>query len=65
MSLTDERECDVQFDHFYTKMTIIENDACDHFIKLQEEIYLISNLTELKIQSMNGCKCAHPYVKDC
>ena len=47
------------------KLTIIENDACDHFMKLQEETSLINNLIELKIQSTNGCDFAHQYEQQC
>jgi hypothetical protein len=47
------------------KLTIIENDACDHFIKLQEETCLISNLIELKIKSTNDCDFIHQYEKEC
>ena len=43
------------------QLTIIENDACDHFIKFKEETGLINNLSELKIQSTNGCDFAHQY----
>jgi hypothetical protein len=46
------------------KLTIIENDACDHFMKFQEETSLINNLIELKIQSTNGCDFAHQYEKE-
>jgi hypothetical protein len=47
------------------KRTIIENDACDHFMKFQEETSLINNLIELKIQSTNGCDFAHQYETEC
>jgi hypothetical protein len=47
------------------RLTIIENDACDHFIKLQEETCLINNLLELKIVSTNGCDFAHQYEEEC
>jgi hypothetical protein len=46
------------------RLTIIENDACDHFIKLQDETCLITNLAELKIESTNGCDFAHQYEKE-
>ena len=46
------------------KLIIIENDACDHFMKLQEETSLINNLIELKIQSTNGCDFAHQYEQE-
>lgn len=47
------------------KLAIIENDACDHFMKLQEETSLVDNLIELKIQSTNGCDFAHQYEQEC
>ena len=47
------------------RLTIVENDACDHFIKLQEETSLINNLLELKIESTNGCDFAHQYEEEC
>ena len=46
------------------RLAIIENDACDHFMKLQEETCLITNLAELKIESTNGCDFAHQYDKE-
>ena len=46
------------------QLIIIENDACDHFIKLQEETCLTNKLSELKIQSTNGCDFTHQYEKD-
>ena len=47
------------------RLTIIENDACDHFIQLQQETCLIKNISELKITSTNGCDFAHQYEKEC
>ncbi|UJR18125.1 hypothetical protein I4U23_005025 [Adineta vaga] len=47
------------------QLTIIENDACDHFIQFQEETSLMNNLIELKIQSTNGCDFTHQYEEDC
>ncbi|CAF4122867.1 unnamed protein product [Rotaria sordida] len=47
------------------RLIIIENDACDHFIKLQEETCLTKNLTELKIVSTNGCDFCHQYEREC
>lgn len=46
------------------KLIIIENDACDHFIKLQEETCLTNNLSEFKIHSTNGCDFTHQYEKN-
>ena len=43
------------------RLTIIENDACDHFLKLREESCLLSDLSELKIVSTNGCDFCHQY----
>ena len=43
------------------RLDIVENDACDHFIKLREESCLINNLSELRIVSTNGCDFCHQY----
>ncbi|CAF1662514.1 unnamed protein product [Adineta ricciae] len=47
------------------ELIIIENDACDHFIKMKEETCLINNLSQLKIQSTNGCDFSHQYEREC
>lgn len=47
------------------QLAIIENDACDQFIKFQEETTLLENLLELKIVSTNGCDFCHQYEKAC
>jgi hypothetical protein len=47
------------------QLIIIENDACDHFIKMKTETCLINNLVELKIESTNGCDFSHQYEEEC
>lgn len=46
-------------------LVIIENDACDTFIKLNEEFAnFFDNLSELTIKSTNGCDFCHQYEKE-
>ncbi|CAF0771432.1 unnamed protein product [Adineta steineri] len=47
------------------QLTIIENDACDHFIKFQEKTSLLNHLIELKLQSTNGCDFSYEYDEKC